>query len=197
MRDVSVASCRYAGIAISGRDASVRDVEWTDNVAGVYVRSAAARARILDSTIHGNDVMSDSACGGPGDTGACGILVHGSDAEIAGNTISGSDAYSCEYVRDGAAAEIFGGSGNCIHHNVAADNDAFAELGEIGTQGNTIAYDVVRSGLTESRFVVTRGGAEVTRGPVIGTRVYGLSVPVDGDGDGLDQRDMGAYELRP
>ncbi|HWC12100.1 MAG TPA: phytase, partial [Acidimicrobiales bacterium] len=179
VKDVHVDDCRYAGISVRGDDNHIEGTRMTGNIAGVYVRSGASRTKILDSDLVDNDKMSDSACGGPGDSGAFAILLHGDHTEIARNEISGSDAYSCEYGRDGAAVEVYGGTDNDIHHNLAVDNDIFTELGEAGSANNTFAYNVVRSSLADSRFLVTRG-AEGTRGPVLGTKAYNNTVRLTG-----------------
>ena len=113
------------------------------------------------------------------DAGAFGILVHGDDNDISANTISGSDAFSYDYGRDGAAVEIYGGIGNRIHHNVAVDNDAFTELGDPRSANNTFAYNLVRSSLDTSTFLVTRG-ASSSYGPVLGTSVYNNTVVMTG-----------------
>jgi hypothetical protein len=113
------------------------------------------------------------------DSGAFGILLHGDEAEIAGNVISGCDAFSYDYGRDGGAIEIYGGRRNHIHHNVAVDNDAFTELGDSRAVDNTYAYNVVRSSLTTSVGVVTRG-ADSSYGPVLGTRLYNNTIRFTG-----------------
>lgn len=113
------------------------------------------------------------------DSGAFGVLLKGDDTEVTQNTISGSDAFSYDYVRDGAAIEIYGGQRNDIHHNQAADNDVFSELGNSRSADNTFAYNLVLSSLSDSVFVVTRG-PQSGYGPVYGTRLYSNSVRLTG-----------------
>ena len=105
------------------------------------------------------------------DSGAFGILLNGDHTEVAHNRISGSDGFSYDYGRDGAAIEVYGGQYNSIHHNIANQNHAFTELGGSRSTGNVFAFNVVRSTLDTSGFVVTRGGAN-SRGPVTGTELY-------------------------
>jgi hypothetical protein len=123
--------------------------------------------------------MSVLTPGGDDDSGAFGILLHGDRNEIAFNRISGHDAFSYDYGRDGGAVEIYGGQNNHIHHNVAEQNDAFTELGDARSANNTFAYNLVRSTLTSSTFLVTRGAAS-SFGPVLGTRAYNNTVYLTG-----------------
>lgn len=60
------------------------------------------------------------------DSGAFGVLLNGNETVVAYNTISGHDAFSYDYGRDGCAIEIYAGRDNVIHHNEASDNDCFA-----------------------------------------------------------------------
>jgi hypothetical protein len=113
------------------------------------------------------------------DSGAFGVLLNGDRAEVAYNRISGSDAFSYDYGRDGAAVEVYGGQGNNVHHNVAVDNHDFSELGNPRSADNTFAYNLVRSSLAGSTFLVTRGGAS-SLGPVMHTRVYNNTVYLSG-----------------
>ena len=107
------------------------------------------------------------------------MLLNGDGAEVASNRISGSDAFSYDYGRDGAAVEVYGGQGNNVHHNVAVDNHDFSELGNPRSADNTFAYNLVRSSLAGSTFLVTRGGAS-SLGPVTHTRVYNNTVYLSG-----------------
>jgi hypothetical protein len=56
------------------------------------------------------------------DCGAFGVLLSGDRTEVAYNTISGSDAFSYDYGRDGSAIEVYGGQANFIHDNLGIDN---------------------------------------------------------------------------
>jgi hypothetical protein len=123
--------------------------------------------------------MSVLTVGGSDDSGAIGVLLRGDRTEVAFNTISGSDAFSYDYGRDGAAVEVYGGQKNHIHHNFAQDNDAFSELGHSRSADNTYAYNVVLSSLETSVFVVTRGSGS-SYGPVLRTSLYNNSVLLTG-----------------
>lgn len=171
--------CTWAGFEISGSHDEVRDAMATHNVAGVEIESGATSNRVLRNAIVDNAKMSVLTPGGDDDSGAFGILLHGDSNEIAWNRISGCDAFSYDYGRDGAAIEVYGGRGNVIHHNVAEQNDAFTELGSSRSADNTYAYNVVRSTLANSVFLVTRGAAS-SFGPVANTRAYDNTVYLTG-----------------
>ena len=175
VKELQVDNCGFAGFSIAGDSNTVRDSLMTGSVAGAYVKASASGTRVLDSELRDNNKMSVNTPAPGDDSGAFGVLLHGSQSEIAGNLISGSDALSYDYGRDGAAIEVYGGSSNHLHHNLAVDNDTFSELGEAGSADNTFAYNVVRSSLTDSRFLVTRGGAG-SRGPVLRTALYNNTV---------------------
>jgi len=175
VKELQVDNCGFAGFSIAGDSNTVRDSLMTGSVAGAYVKASASATRVLDSELRDNNKMSVNTPAPGDDSGAFGVLLHGSQSEIAGNLISGSDAFSYDYGRDGAAIEVYGGSSNHLHHNLAVDNDTFSELGEAGSADNTFAYNVVRSSLTDSRFLVTRGGAG-SRGPVLRTALYNNTV---------------------
>ena len=171
--------CSWAGFELAGvRDAVVRS-RATRNAAGFYVKSGSTHGQILDNQIVDNDKMSVLTQGGDDDSGAFGVVLHGDHTEIARNTISGCDAFSYDYGRDGGAIEIYGGQYNHIHHNVAIDNDAFTELGNARSKENVFAYNLVRSSLPSSVFLVTRGAAS-SYGPVLATRAYNNTVYLTG-----------------
>jgi parallel beta-helix repeat protein len=151
------------------------------NVAGVLVSSGASDNVIAGNTIQNNNKMSVNTPGGYDDSGAFGVLLNGDRNEVAHNTISGSDAFSYDYGRDGAAVEVYGGQGNNIHHNVAVDNHTFSELGDPRTRDNTFGYNLVLSSLPDSTFLVTRGGQD-GHGPVANTRLFNNTVIMTGAG---------------
>jgi parallel beta-helix repeat protein len=152
-----------------------------NNVAGVLVSSGSSDNIIVGNTFHNNNKMSVNTPGGHDDSGAFGVLLNGDRNEVAHNFISGSDTSSYDYGRDGAAVEVYGGQGNSIHHNVAVDNHAFSELGNVRSRDNTFAYNLVLSSLPDSTFVVTRGG-EDGYGPVLNTRLFNNTVVMTGAG---------------
>jgi parallel beta-helix repeat protein len=154
---------------------------FTGNVAGVLVSSGASDNVIAGNTIQNNNKMSVNTPGGYDDSGAFGVLLNGDRNEVAHNSISGSDAFSYDYGRDGAAVEVYGGQGNNIHHNVAVDNHTFSELGEPRTRDNTFGYNLVLSSLPDSTFLVTRGGKD-GYGPVANTRLVNNTVVMTGPG---------------
>jgi hypothetical protein len=180
LREVHADGCSWGGVYISGNHDLLEESLVTGNAAGVYVREGASRNEVLRNTIRDNNrmsVLTESSTSG--DSGAFGILLRGDYTEVAWNTISGSDAFSYDYGRDGAAVEIYGGQNNHVHHNHAFDNDVFTELGGSRAADNVFAYNVVRSSLNESVFLVTRGAAS-SYGPVARTRVFHNTVYMTG-----------------
>ena len=173
----------WSGVRISG-GASFNRVDGnviTGNVAGVLVSSGASDNVIIGNTFQNNNKMSVNTPGGYDDSGAFGVLLNGDRNEVLNNFISGSDAFSYDYGRDGAAVEIYEGQGNSIHHNVAVDNHAFSELGDPSTRDNTFGYNLVQSSLPDSTFLVTRGGTD-GHGPVVNTRLFNNTVVMTGPG---------------
>ncbi len=180
LKEIQIENCGWAGVDVSGSYARIQDCIIANNVAGVHVRSGATDSKILHNTIKDNDRMSVlTESPSTDDSGAFGVVLRGDRAEVAYNTISGSDAFSYDYGRDGAAVEIYGGRQNYIHHNLAIDNDVFSELGHERTSDNTYAYNVVRSSLPTSAFLVTRGD-EDRYGPVMRTSLYHNTVYLTG-----------------
>ncbi len=179
LQELKIQNCSWSGIDVYGSNNVIQNTVITGNVAGVYVRSGASGNRILRNQIVDNNRMSVLTQGGNDDSGAFGILIRGDYTEVAYNTISGSDAFSYDYGRDGAAVEIYGGRNNHIHHNLAIDNDTFSELGNSRSADNTFAYNVVRGSLASATFLVTRG-ASSSYGPVLRTRLYNNTVLLTG-----------------
>ena len=178
--EIEARSCSWAGIRISGGSNRVERSVITGNAAGIHVATGAVGNAIIDNDLVDNNRMSIlTASPTNDDSGAFGILLNGDHTEIAHNRISGSDAFSHDYGRDGAAIEIYAAQHNSIHHNVATDNDAFTELGGSRSTGNVFAFNVVLSKLNTSVFVVTRGG-DTSRGPVTGTELYRNTVRLSG-----------------
>jgi 3-phytase len=179
LRALHVDDCSWAGVQVSGTENRVEENVITRHVAGVYIRAGAVGTAVLHNELRDNNKMSVLTPGGSDDSGAFAILLHGDASDIAYNTISGSDAFSYDYGRDGAAVEIYGGKSNRIHYNVAIDNDAFTELGNARASDNTFAYNVVRSALETSTGFVTRGAAS-SYGPVLRTTLLNNTVYLTG-----------------
>ncbi|HLC28820.1 MAG TPA: hypothetical protein VJL07_05175 [Dehalococcoidia bacterium] len=174
----------WAGVRIAS-GASFDRVEGsvvTGNVAGVHISSGASDNILIGNTVQGNNKMSKlTPSPSNDDSGAFGILLNGDRNEVLHNLISGSDAFSYDYGRDGAAVEVYGGQGNNIRHNVAVDNQAFSELGDSRSRDNTFAYNLVLSSLPDSTFLVTRG-SEDGFGPVANTQLFNNTVVMTGAG---------------
>ena len=167
VRNLKLDSCSWAGIEF-GEGATFGLAEFntlSHNIAGANVASGASDNTIQKNTIVDNNkmkVLTPCPTNCNDDNGAWGVLLNGDRNVVAYNTISGSDAYSYDYGRDGAAVEIFNGAANIIHRNKAADNETFSELGGSATRDNSFIYNSVRSAVGQGKFVVLTGVAKNT-----------------------------------
>jgi hypothetical protein len=155
---------------------TIRASEADDQYVGIMIEGGAHHNRVLSNTLRNNNMKDPNFAS---DAGAVGISLMGNDNEVAYNAISGSDTCSELYGRDGAAVEVFGGSRNRIHHNVATQNNNFTELGKVPSSDNTYAYNKVTSSLATANFLVTRG-ASTSYGPVYRTKVFNNVVYLSG-----------------
>lgn len=184
------ARCTWAGVKVIGNDNVIERNYITGAAAGVFIEKKVLYTAVTANEFVDNNFMSKLTPkeeNDNDDSGAFAILVHGDQSNIGWNEIRGSEAFSYDYGRDGAAVEIFLGSGNHIHHNIAMDNETFTELGTSqnlepdgspmdpdGTSGNVYEYNVIGGPLTQAG-VVTRGPHEPgeeepeVNGPVLGT----------------------------
>jgi myo-inositol-hexaphosphate 3-phosphohydrolase len=180
LRGIHGDGCGWAGTYVAGDHNRVERMLLTRNAAGIYVKQGADANTIVRNRLANNDKMSVlTTSPSYDDSGAFGIALNGDANDVGFNTITGSDAFSRDFGRDGSAVEIYGGRRNLIHHNLAIDNNAFAELGHRRTSDNTFAYNVVRSRLRASVGVVTRG-ARSGFGPVLGTRLHHNTIALSG-----------------
>ncbi len=160
----------------------LRNSKATGLSSGVKIGRNANNNLIIGNVFVDNNMMSilsPTSLNNNDDTGAFGVEVAGDANEIAYNTISGGDACSYDYGRDGSAVEIYGGHHNSVHHNLAHNNNTFTELGRSGTSDNTFANNVVTSTLQQSFFLITRGPND-TFGPVLRTKAYNNTVYLTG-----------------
>src|SRR4051812_24628267 len=80
----------------------------TNTAAGVYVKSGATDNIVGNNQLMDNNRMSVvTSSPSSDDSGAFGVLLRGDRTEVAGNLITGSDAFSYDYGRDGAAVEVY------------------------------------------------------------------------------------------
>jgi len=180
IRRLHLDNCSWAGIEVAGDSDRVERSLVTHNAAGVDVEASAVRTQVVNNRIVDNNKMVVlTVTPTNDDSGAFGVALHGDRSKIAWNRISGSDAFSYDYGRDGSAVEIYGGRHNQIDHNIAINNHDFTELGKPSSVDNTFAYNLVRSRLRTSAFLVTRGG-QSKLGPVRGTRAYNNTVYLTG-----------------
>lgn len=163
--------CQWAGFEVGGDYNTLAGVIADGNITGVWVTPSGARNTVRDSKMHDNNRMSVNDEGGDNDSGAFGVLLNGDDNLVTGNTITGSYAASKDYTTDGAAVEVYNGDRNRVTHNVARDNETFAELGALKGKtatGNVFAHNVVTSKRKRGSFLITRGAGHIV-GPVKGT----------------------------
>ncbi|MDH2429551.1 right-handed parallel beta-helix repeat-containing protein [Sphaerisporangium sp. TRM90804] len=168
---VRASRCGWAGFRLDGRHNDLWDVYADGNVTGVWVTERGARNVIRNSQMVGNDRMSVNDDAPDNDSGAFGVLLNGDDNRVVGNRIIGSYARSRDYVADGAAVEVYDGDRNVVTHNIARDNETFAELGHAPgrtAHGNLFASNVVTSSRPRGSFLITRGAGHSV-GPVHGT----------------------------
>ncbi|WP_439381767.1 right-handed parallel beta-helix repeat-containing protein [Amycolatopsis lexingtonensis] len=166
--------CSWAGVEVGGDHDKVLSNYITGAGAGVYIAPSADGTEVTQNDLVDNNHMTVVTPGGSDDSGAFAILVQGNGSDIGWNRISGSIAVSDDFGGlDGAAIEIFYGSGNVIHHNISEDNESFTELGtDAGdpdgvSRDNVYEYNAVFGAKTRGG-IVTRGG-EDQNGPVTGT----------------------------
>ncbi len=189
-------SCGYAGFSISGDHATLKNSTAIGNAAGIKVGQGSDFGRYLNNHLADNNVMNVNTpglnCGTPqsvscnDDSGAFGVLINGSDNEFTGNTVTGSTAKSFDFSHDGGAFEIFNGSRNNIHHNVAVDNNVFSEIGRsagAAAAGNTYRYNVIRASCgdncSQATGLIARG-PKSSFGPTEGTVFEFNTVWLDG-----------------
>ncbi|MFI7633984.1 choice-of-anchor Q domain-containing protein [Nonomuraea sp. NPDC049400] len=186
--------CEWAGVKVTGNDNVIERNYITGAAAGVFIAPKAQNTAVTANEFVDNNHMSKlTEEPGNDDSGAFAILVQGDSSDIGWNEIRGSIAFSYDYEMDGAAVEIFLGSDNYVHHNIAVDNDTFTELGtskEVnqdgspadpdGTSGNVFEYNVIAGPKTRAAMV-TRGPQEPgnepdPNGPVFSTAFRNNSV---------------------
>lgn len=170
---LAVDQCTRAGVTVQGDFVVVRGIWTTRNIAGIEVDDTSTGARITHNVVAANNRMNRNTPGGDDDHGAFGILLHGDRTLVDHNRITGSDAASYDYGRDGAAIEVYGARWNRIHANIAIDNQAFTELGNARSVGNVYTANVVRSRLATSSFIITTGA-------VLGTKAFHNTVVMTG-----------------
>jgi hypothetical protein len=143
---------------------------------GVKVVAGSNHITIVNNVFTNNNLMFILDASNPNnDAGANGIVLEGDDNIVAYNQISGHDACSFDYGRDGSAVEVYGGQRNRVHHNIATNNNTFTELGTSRSADNTFAYNLVMSSTPKANFLVTEG-ASGGRGPVLRTKAYNNTV---------------------
>lgn len=164
----------------SAHHVTIRDSLAYGNTAGVHITRDSRHNKILRNELRDNVIMSvNSNNGGWDDSGAWGIVLNGSDNEIAYNTFSGNNAWcSYDFGQEGASIEVYEAQRNFIHHNVSINDSTFTELGSSGNrraENNTYAYNIYISTLPVSEFLVVRGGGD-NFGPTPGTRAFNNTV---------------------
>jgi hypothetical protein len=179
-----VDACGWAGLRNQGNNNTVKFSEMSHNAVAVQIESN--NGVYNDNSLWDNNVMSVLTRGGSDDSGAFGFSIQGDGNDIHHNTVSGSNAFSYDFGRDGGAFEVWGGNNNSIHHNVSEDNVAFGELGKPSgdtASGNSFSYNQVRAdcgaNCAYSEGVVARGSG-TSVGPTPSTTVQYNTIWLDG-----------------
>ena len=176
---LSASGCRVSGVRLAAAHGTVAGVTTTHNRTGVEIGPGATGSQVVHSRFVNNDRMRPHTPGPDDDSGANGIVVYGDGVTIAHNYFRGQSAPSPDYGRDGSAVEVYGAHGVDVHHNTSVGDVTFTELGSAGTAGARFAYNVVRSSLRTSSFLITRGEGD-SFGPVYGTVASHNSVALTG-----------------
>lgn len=181
--ELRASGCRWSGFALIGSRNELVGVHADRNIAGVAIAPGSSHNVVRASRLADNNRMSVNDRAEGNDSGAFGILINGDHNLVSGNVITGSRARSHDYGFDGAAVEIYNGDRNIVVHNIARDNETFAELGHDPGRtatGNLFAHNVVTSRRRRGAFLVTRGERNRSLGPVLGTVVVHNSVHLPG-----------------
>ena len=160
--------------------------------AGVHFNNNTHDDQILNNYLFDNHVMSvltPVAVNGSDDLGAWGILLKGHNQEVAYNLFSSNRAWcTFDTLPQGNAVEVYEAQNSRIHHNTSIDDRVFSELGGsagLRADGNTFAYNLVRSSVPDARFIVARGSGNPF-GPTNNTQVYNNTVYYTGaDSQGI------------
>lgn len=182
VRRVITDGCDWLGVEIAAPHATLSKMRVAHNISGIRITREGPYARVFNNRIVDNNRLAPNTPGTNDDYGAQGLEIFGDYSEIAYNRISGGVAPSQDYGEDGSAVEIFGAQHTTVHHNIAWDNKAFTELGNSRTDYTTYSYNVVRSSLTYSDFLVTRGAGDYW-GPTKHTVADHNTVSMTGKGD--------------
>jgi len=160
----------------SAQHVTLRNSRSDGNTAGVHLTRGSSFNRVINNDLVDNVIMSvNSNNGGYDDSGAWGIVLNGSDNEIAYNRFSGNNAWcSYDFGQEGASIEVFEAQRNFIHHNHSVNDTTFTELGGSSSRraaDNTFAYNRYHSDLPKSEFLVVRGSSDHF-GPTLRTRAF-------------------------
>jgi len=163
---------QYYALVITkgGSNALVQNNLLTQATAGLHISATAGgHNRVLRNTLADNNVMQ-VPFDGSGDLGAWGMLIRGSDNEIAYNTFRDNMAVCTKglYLSSNSV-EIYEGDRNSIHHNRSYNDRVFSELGSSVTdkaQDNSYSFNLHISSTPGARFITTRGPDDTQYGPV-------------------------------
>lgn len=173
LEGVAVSGCTGYGVAVYGPNCRLSDMYLSGSPTGVFVAPGSNNTSISNSEFKDNNVMNVLTKEDPDDdSGAFGVLIAADQVEVSNSTFTGQRAFSFDYKFDGSAVEVYEASHAFIHHNVAANNDTFVELGGSRSADNKISHNVVTSVLARGTGVSTRGYRD-RFGPVHRTYVVG------------------------
>lgn len=157
----------------------LRYVEATGQTIGVRLAREVHHNQIRNSRFVANRTLQVLDRTPGNDLGAWGILLNGTDNEIADNYLADNNALcSYDFAATGNAIEIYEGQRNQIYRNTALNNKDFSELGGSSSRkadGNVFAYNLVRSEIANSQFLIVRGAGN-GYGPTWRTTAYNNTV---------------------
>lgn len=153
-----------AGISVGGSNNIIRYNKAYGNSAGIYVGDLSHHNQILHNEIVDNTILATNDPTLPSDdSGAIGVNLSGEYTEVAYNYFKNNNApCSYDFGREGASFEIWNGSNNYVHHNIAEGDYTFVETGG-SASNNTFAYNKMH--ITPDDYLTQFGPDAATKYP--------------------------------
>jgi hypothetical protein len=158
----------------------------SEHAAGVHLNRDTHHNKVLHNQLTNNTVMdtlTPTSVSSTDDRGPWGIVLRGTDNEIAYNYFANNNA-KCSYdlVSVGNSVEVFEGQRNIIHHNRSFNDQQFSEVA--GTTArraadNIWAYNLYVGATTRTRFLVVRNAGN-PYGPTWRNKAYNNTVYLTG-----------------
>ncbi len=176
VQDLVLSDAHEAGllIASSADHSTVQNTEVSNT--GIGIRVDSQWNLIINNYVHDLHMVVDASSGNVS-YGAQGILVEGTDNEIAYNALVNCSAPSHEYGTDGSAIEFSGNVDNTlVHHNYAYNTPSFNEVGGGSVHNVVVAHNlIVRGGQVEVLHLNGRFATSVENFQFVNNTVYDAS----------------------